>query len=75
MTKVPIVCSVSVSFSIFRLRVQQQTCTTGINNNIDDPGPGTLSSIFANQFICINRVKLRIFVWKVASSGPHLNFL
>ena len=50
--KKPIVSSVSVSFSIFR--VQQYTRTTIINNNIDYKGaqaPSTQLS-FANQLKC-----------------------
>ena len=38
-------------------------------------GAGPLFSIFANQFKRITRVKLRVFVLKVATSGPHLTFL
>ena len=48
--------------------------TTVINNNIDNRVPGPLNLIFANQFKCITRVKLRVFVLKVAISRPHLTF-
>ena len=36
-----------------------------------DPRP-PLNSIFANQFECITRKKLRVSVLKVAITGPHL---
>ena len=45
------------------------------NNNIDSGGPGPLNLIFPNQFKRITRVKLRIFILKVANHGPHLTFL
>ena len=45
------------------------------NNNIDPGGPGLLNLIFANQFNCIIRVKLRVFILKVANWGIHLTFL
>ena len=35
-------------------------------------GPEPLHSIFANQFKCLIQVKLRVFVLKVAISGPRL---
>ena len=49
--------------------------TTAINNIIDPRGTGPLNLIFANQFKCITRVKLRIFFLKVANAGRHLTFL
>ena len=36
------------------------------NYNIDLGGPGPLNSMFANQFKRITRVKLRVFILKVA---------
>ena len=45
------------------------------NNNIDPVGPGSLNLIFANQFKRITRVKLRVFILKVANWGPHETFL
>ena len=40
------------------------------------PGaPSFLNSSFANQFKCITQVKSRVFVLKVATSGPHLALL
>ena len=38
-------------------------------------GPGTLNLLFAKQFKCITRVKLRVFILKVANSDPHVTFL
>ena len=38
-------------------------------------GPVLSQFIFTNQFKCANRVKLKVFVLKVATSGPHLTFL
>ena len=63
-------------FSFFQhVRVQQYMCITVINNNNDDlGGPGFLNSFFGNQFKCITRVKLRVFVLKVATSGAHVTF-
>ena len=49
--------------------------TTVIDNNIDPKGPGPLNLMFANQFKRITRVKLRVFILKVANSGPHVTFL
>ena len=37
------------------------------NNNIDPEGPGPLNLMFANQFNRITRVKLRVFILKVAN--------
>ena len=45
------------------------------NNNIDPGGPGPFNIMSANQFKRITRVKLTIFILKVATSGPHLTFL
>ena len=45
------------------------------NNNIDAGGSGPLNLIFVDQFKRINRVKLRVFILKVANYGPHLTFL
>ena len=45
------------------------------NNNIDLRGPGPLNLIFANQFKRIIRVKLKVFILKVANSGPRVTFL
>ena len=51
------------------------TWTALINNNINIDNQGDLApsiQIFANQFTCITREKLRAFVLKAAISGPHL---
>ena len=45
------------------------------NNDIDPDGPGPLDLIFANQLKRLTRVKLRVFILKVASSGLHVTFL
>ena len=45
------------------------------NNHIDPGGPGPLNLMFANQFKRITRVKLKVFILKVANLGPHLTFL
>ena len=37
-------------------------------------GPGTLNLMFAKQFKRITRVKLRVFILKVANLGPHVTF-
>ena len=50
-------------------------CKTVINNNIDDQEARAPQFNFFNQFKCMARVKLRVFVLKVATSGPHLTFL
>ena len=72
MAKKPIVSSVPVSFSIFRV----QRFLLAFVNNIDDQGPRVLlNSIFVNQFKCITWKKLRVFVLKFAISGHHLTFL
>ena len=34
------------------------------NKNIDRRGPGPLNLMFANQFKCITRVKLKVFILK-----------
>ena len=47
----------------------------GPDSNIDPGGPGPLNLMFANQFKRIIRVKLRVFILKVANWGPHLTFL
>ena len=39
-----------------------------LNNNIDDEGPAQFD--FANQFNCIIRMKLKVFVLKVATIDP-----
>ena len=44
------------------------------NNNIYSGGPGPLDLMFANQFKRIIRVKLRVFILKVANWSPHLTF-
>ena len=70
--KKPIVSSVSISLRIFR----EQRFLLAFANNIDDQGPrAPLNSIFANQFKCITREKLKVFVLKFAFSGPHPIFL
>ena len=70
--KKPVVSSVSVCFSIFRV----QRFLMAFVNNIDNQGPrALLNSIFANQFKCITWEKLRVFVLKFAISDPHLIFL
>ena len=48
--------------------------TTVINHNIDGQGARPPRFNFFNQFKCFSRVKLWIFVLKVATSGPHLTF-
>ena len=46
------------------------------NNNIEDQELRVhLNSIFASQFKRITRRKQRVFVLKVAISGPHLAFM
>ena len=45
------------------------------NNKIDPGDPELLNLMFANQFKRITRVKLKIFILKVANSGPHVTFL
>ena len=35
-------------------------------------GPGSLNLMFANQFKRITRVKLKVFILKVANSGPFI---
>ena len=70
MTRKYFVSSVSVSLSIFH--VQQYTHTRVITNNFDDQGArAPTNSIFANQFKCMTRVKLRACVLKIATPGPH----
>ena len=70
-TKKAIVFSVSVSFIIFCV---QYTRTTVISN-IYPGGHGPLNLIFTKQFkFIITRAKLRVFVLKIAASGPHLTF-
>ena len=44
------------------------------NNNIDSGGPGSFILMSANHFKRIIRVKLTIFILKVATSGPHIIF-
>ena len=65
-------CFFSFSFfSIFRA----QRFLLAFMNNIDNQGArAPLNSIFANQFKCITREKLRVFVLKFAIPGPHLTF-
>ena len=46
-----------------------------LNNNIDLRGPGPLNLMFANQFKRITRVKLEVFILKVANVGPYVTFL
>ena len=41
--------------------------TAVISNNIDPRGPGPFNLMFANQFKRIVRVKLRVFILKVAN--------
>ena len=50
-------------------------CKWAPNNNTVLGGPGPFNLMFANQFQCITRVKLRVFILKVANKGPHLTFL
>ena len=45
------------------------------DSNIDPGGPGPFYLFFANQFKRITRVKLRVFILKVANWGPHLTFV
>ena len=45
------------------------------NSNIDSEGPGPLNLIFANQFKRVIQVKIRVFILKVANSGPHVSFV
>ena len=45
------------------------------NNNTDAGGPESLNLMFANQFTRISRVKLRVFILKVANSGLLVTFL
>ena len=45
------------------------------NNNIVSGGQGPFNLLFANQFKRITRVKLSVFILKVANLGPHLTFL
>ena len=67
--KKPIVSSASVSSEYFLL-------TTVTNNNIEDHGlRPPLNSISASQFKRVSRNKWRVFVLKVAISGPNLAFL
>ena len=69
--KKPIVFSVSVSFSIFRV---QCFLLAFVNNG--DQGPRVpLNSIFASQFKCITWEKLRVFVLKFVIPGSYLTFL
>ena len=51
------------------------TCTTVINNNIDNQGARPPQFNFAKQFKCITWVKIRVVVLKIANSGPRLTFL
>ena len=54
------------------------TRTTVMNNNIDDQRARDPQFKFCqhiNPFICVSRAKLRLFVLRVAISGPHLPFL
>ena len=37
-------------------------------------GPGPFKLFFGNQFKCITRVKLRVFVIKFSTLGAHLTF-
>ena len=61
------------SFSFFLASFAYNSIT---NNNIKDQGLRvSLNSIFASQFKCITRRKQRVFVLKIAISGPHLAFL
>ena len=60
----------SVSFSFFRLQRELTTILT----TIQWPR-APVNSIYANQFKCITAEKLRVFVLKVAISGPHQTFL
>ena len=72
-----LVSSFSLSFIIFAYNsthVQQYTCTTVITNNIDDQEARPHQFHFANQLKCITRVKLRDFVLKAATLGPHFPF-
>ena len=44
------------------------------NNNIVPRGPGPFNLMFTNQFKRITRVKVRVFILKVANWGPHITF-
>ena len=71
-----LVSSFLVSFSNFAYNstlVQQQFTI----NNVDDQETRRIptNSSFSNQFKHITKVKLRVFVLKVATSSSHLNFL
>ena len=46
-----------------------------LTNKIDSAGQVPLNLMFAYQFNRITRVKLRIFILKVANSGPHVTVL
>ena len=50
-------------------------CKWAPNNNNDPGGPGPLNLMFANQCKRITRVKLRVFLLRVANWDPHLTFL
>ena len=45
------------------------------NNNTVPADPAPLNLMFANQFKRIKRVKLKVFILKVANWGPYLTFL
>ena len=45
-----------------------------LTTNINPGGWGPLDLMFANHFNRITQVKLRVFILKVANSGPHVTF-
>ena len=64
-------CSFSISFFLAFF-----TYNSIPNNNIEDQGRRvSLNSILTSQFKRITQRKWRVFVLKVAISGPHLAFL
>ena len=70
-TTKPNVSAVSSSiFAYYSIRVQQTDIDIG-----DQLARAPSNQIFANQFKCTTRVKLRVFVLKVATSGYHLIIL
>ena len=70
--KKPIVSLVSSSFTIFCVHC----FLLAFVKNIDNQGPhAPLNLIFANQFKCITRKKLRDLVLKFAIPSLHLTFL
>ena len=65
--------ALSVSFRILEyISIRAQQTNT---NNDDQVARAPLNQFFANRFKCIPREKSRVFVLKVATSGPHLIIL